>query len=161
MFPKLVVVVLALGAMSSALLAFRQSRLQAASDLAQTQLRISAADDRLWMLRAKVAERITPHHVKDMADRLGPMRPLAPYDPELVPPAESDAPRTPVVPGPGSRRAAKPDAKPDAKPTPSTRPGAGPTGGQTAKPVPRNQAKPSTRTPTEPRDRRVAQEARR
>src|SRR5207237_9800977 len=82
-FAKLVAVVLTLGACGCALLALRQSRLQVASELAQTQLRVQQEDERLWVLRARIAERITPSEVEKLAADVGPLRPLV--DPILAP----------------------------------------------------------------------------
>jgi hypothetical protein len=82
-FAKLVAVVLALGACACTLLALRQSRLEVASELAQTQLRIQQEDERLWVLRARIAERITPSEVERLAADI-PLRPLV--DPVMAPP---------------------------------------------------------------------------
>lgn len=76
MFAKLVAVVVALGACGCTLLALRQSRLQVASEIAQTQIRINQEDERLWVLRARIAERVTPEQVEQMANLVGPLRPL-------------------------------------------------------------------------------------
>ena len=78
MFAKLVAVVVALGACGCTLLALRQSRLQVASEIAQTQIRINQEDERLWVLRARIAERVTPEQVERMASTVGPLRPLVP-----------------------------------------------------------------------------------
>ena len=78
MFAKLVAVVVALGACGCTLLALRQSRLQVASEIAQTQIRINQEDERLWVLRARIAERVTPEQVEQMASLVGPLRPLVP-----------------------------------------------------------------------------------
>jgi len=79
-FAKLVAVVLALGACGSGLLALRQSRLQVASELTAAQLRINAADERLWLLRARIAERVTPERIELMAADVGPLHPIAGSD---------------------------------------------------------------------------------
>lgn len=75
MFAKLVAVIFSIGICACALLAMRQSRLQAASEVAQAQLRISELDERLWMLRARIAEGVTPVQVERMAAGLGRMTP--------------------------------------------------------------------------------------
>lgn len=77
MFPKLVAVVVALGACGCTLLALRQSRLQVASEIAQTQIRINREDERLWVLRARIAERVTPEQVERLAEGVE-LRPLVP-----------------------------------------------------------------------------------
>jgi hypothetical protein len=85
LFAKLVAVVLGLGACGCALLALRQSRLQVASELTQTQLRINGADERLWVLRARIGGRVTPEQVEQLAASIGPMRPMAqPAPPQTV-----------------------------------------------------------------------------
>jgi hypothetical protein len=76
-FPKLVAVVVALGACGCTLLALRQSRLQVASEIAQTQIRINREDERLWVLRARIAERVTPEQVERLAEGVD-LRPLVP-----------------------------------------------------------------------------------
>jgi hypothetical protein len=105
-FAKLAAVVLALGACGCTLLALRQSRLQVASEIAQTQIRINQEDERLWVLRARIAERVTPEQVEQMAQGVGPLRPLVP--PVLDDKAKQDLARTrqpqpPAAPAPRSR----------------------------------------------------------
>lgn len=78
MFPKLVVVVLTIGACACTLLSIRQARLQAAHELARAQLRVHEADDRLWAVRAEIGRRVVPDHVRQMADALGSFRPMLP-----------------------------------------------------------------------------------
>jgi len=58
------------------LLALRQQRLQVASELAHTQLRIAAADERLWALRNRISESVSPGNVEQMAVGLGTLRPI-------------------------------------------------------------------------------------
>ncbi len=74
MFAKLVAVILALGIVGCSLLALRQSRLQAASELAQTQLRIGRLDERLWLLRGEIARRVSPEAVEHAAEQMGPTK---------------------------------------------------------------------------------------
>ncbi len=76
MFAKLAVLVVAIGACGCSLLALRQQRLQVASELTRAQLRIQAADERLWELRADIAMRTTPGAVRVLAAELGPMKPV-------------------------------------------------------------------------------------
>ncbi len=80
MFAKICCVIVAVGAFGCALLALRQGRLQAASELTQTQLRISKLDHRLWTLRAEIAEATTPTAIERMAAGLGQFRPMVPDD---------------------------------------------------------------------------------
>jgi hypothetical protein len=85
---RVALVVIAAGGCACALLAMRQSRLQVASELVQAQLRITEADERLFLLRARVAQRVTPQNVDRLARELGPMRPLH-EPPPSAPPAAS------------------------------------------------------------------------
>lgn len=77
MSAKIALLVMALGACACTLLAMRQSRLQVASELTQTQLRINAADERLWMLRARIGAEVSPERIEALAAELGELRPLA------------------------------------------------------------------------------------
>lgn len=65
MFAKLCAVILALGVVACSLLALRQSRLQAASELTQSQLRIQRLDERLWALRSEIASRVAPEALRE------------------------------------------------------------------------------------------------
>ncbi len=77
MFAKLVALILAFGACGGGLLAMRQSRLQAAHELAEARLRIERHDLRVRELRAQIAERITPERVLEALGEqgVGGMRP--------------------------------------------------------------------------------------
>jgi hypothetical protein len=79
-FAKTCCVIVAVGAFGCALLAMRQARLQAASELTQTQLRISKLDHRLCDLRARIAAGTTPTQVEKLAAGLGEFRPMVPDD---------------------------------------------------------------------------------
>lgn len=125
MLPKLACIILAAGACACALLAMRQSRLQVVSSLAQTQLKIHADDERLWLLRAQIASRVTPQAIEKMARSLGPMKPIIDAPPTrvaFVPSAPEGSPDFIGPPRP-PKAAAKPGAKPQpkvaAKPTPA------------------------------------------
>lgn len=85
MFAKVCCVIVTVGAFGCALLAMRQGRLQAASELTQTQLRISKLDHRLWALRARIAQATTPTEVERMAADLGRFRPMVPDDGSVDP----------------------------------------------------------------------------
>ena len=63
MFAKLVALILCFGACGGGLLAMRQSRLQAAHELAEARLRVERHELRVRELRAQIAERITPERV--------------------------------------------------------------------------------------------------
>lgn len=83
MFAKVATLLLTLGLVGCTLLALRQARLQAASELAQAQLRIQRADERLYELRSQVAARVTPREVEVLAKASGDLRPAT----NEVPPA--------------------------------------------------------------------------
>ncbi len=78
MFAKLVAVILGMGVVGGGLLAMRQQRLEAASELARVQVHIRSQDERLWKMRAEIARRTNPEHVREMAVALGPLRPNVP-----------------------------------------------------------------------------------
>jgi hypothetical protein len=59
-----------------ALLALRQTRVQAAHELAEARLRVLQRDNELWRIRARIAERVTPERVQEVATRLNPLRPV-------------------------------------------------------------------------------------
>jgi len=104
-FAKACVAVLALGACGCSLLAIRQARLQAAHDLAKTQLDIQRADEELWKLRAAIAERVTPVRVEEMAVEMADLRPL------LATPAPTPDPK--LDPKKQSKPAAAPSGRPE------------------------------------------------
>lgn len=78
MFPKLAFLVIVLGVFGSSLLAMRQSRLQAYSELAQTQLRIRQQDEHLLNVRSRIAQAVAPTNVQRLAANVGPLKPLVP-----------------------------------------------------------------------------------
>lgn len=114
MFAKCAVLIVTVGACGCALLALRQQRLQVASELARTQLRIVAHDERLWLLRAKIAQQTSPRNVERLARTLGPLTPIVdqPVEPPLGvgPTMANVVPRSPapVVRPPGSSEAKRP-----------------------------------------------------
>lgn len=79
MFAKLVVVVISFATMGAWLLSLRHERIQALSETTQAQLRIDRKDERLWMLRTKIAQRITPPQIEQMTAGLLDLQPIAPY----------------------------------------------------------------------------------
>ncbi|MCL4222331.1 MAG: hypothetical protein KJZ65_13280 [Phycisphaerales bacterium] len=66
MFWKLLAIIIAIGLTACGLLSMRQARLQAVHELADAQLRIWRHDERLLLLRAEIAKRITPDGVRNM-----------------------------------------------------------------------------------------------
>ena len=79
MFAKLAVVILSFAACGAWLLSLRHERVQALSEATQAQLRIDRKDERLWMLRTKIAQRITPPQIEQMTAGLIDLQPIAPY----------------------------------------------------------------------------------
>lgn len=77
MFAKLAAIIIALGIVGCTVLALRQQRLQAAHELAESQLRIRRSDEQLWLLRTQIAHRLNPEAIRDMATAVGPHRPIA------------------------------------------------------------------------------------
>lgn len=82
MFSKLAVLILSLALGACILLAARQMRIEAVHELASARLRILEADARLWKLRARIAEEVTPQHIEQMAAQFGAMQPLIFEDPD-------------------------------------------------------------------------------
>ncbi|MDX2018314.1 MAG: hypothetical protein SFY95_11845 [Planctomycetota bacterium] len=148
MFPKLAFLVIVLGVFGSSLLAMRQSRLQAYSELAQTQLRIRQQDEHLLNVRSRIAQAVAPTNVQRLAANVGPLKPLVPErtftptyagripteaEPRIVPQPRTVraeptfAANTPApAPGRGSARvepasSKRPTARPDANQTPTTK----------------------------------------
>ncbi|CAG1008244.1 hypothetical protein PHYC_03539 [Phycisphaerales bacterium] len=125
MFAKSAVLIVTVGACGCALLALRQQRLQVASELARTQLRISRADERLWTLRTTIAERTAPRNIERMARDLGPLVPII-DNPSAAAPAIAKAP-LPTPPReaprqPQPRTDAAPDSRPPVRVARGTRP---------------------------------------
>lgn len=89
MLIKCGMLVLTIGATACGLLTLRQARLQAASELAQAQIRIGRSDERLWALRSQIAAQVTPSNVERMAQTLGPLQPI--IAPPLMRPQPGDA----------------------------------------------------------------------
>ncbi len=128
MFSKLVVCVISMGVLGCSLLAMRQARLQAAHELAQTQLRIRSCDERLYKLRSQIGAAVRPEDVRSLVDEMALLKPMTPPPAEALrtshiapaaAPVHTDAAGKPI---PGKPGAAKPGAgKPgapakDAKP---------------------------------------------
>lgn len=73
---KLGLVVLSIGLCALSMLVMRQSRLQAAHEVTQTQLRIQRADEQLWKMRADIAGLANPSRIRELAGNLGTMHAL-------------------------------------------------------------------------------------
>lgn len=74
MFAKLCVLIVVAGATASGLLAMRQSRIQARSELAAAHLEIARIERKLQTVRADIAARVTPDRVRDLVGRLDAQR---------------------------------------------------------------------------------------
>lgn len=97
MFAKIAFVTLSIGVCACTLLALRQSRLQAANELAEARLRVRAIDERVSLVRAEIARAVTPSEVERMADESGDLRgrliPLGLAEAEAIRLAEEEARR--------------------------------------------------------------------
>lgn len=149
MFGKLAIMIVALGAFACALLAMRQSRLQAASEIAQAQLRIQKLDDELLRTRSEIARRLAPHELEALTRTVGPLKPIIVGEP--LPSLEELEGEQPVQSATPSADPSNPQAKPaDGPPLkPFTKPPAAKKETK-SKPVsaPRPTAIASTPTPT-------------
>ncbi len=102
MFLKVAVTILALGLTAAGLLAVRQLRLQAVHDSATIQRRIAEHDRQLWKIRGDIASQLTPHRIRDMTNRLGPLVHIGDEKPKAANPTDvagEPAVPTPAVPG--------------------------------------------------------------
>ncbi len=78
--PKAAVVIVWGGALACALLVVRQSRLQAANELAEAQLRVRSSEERLAVIKAEISRLTAPEAVATMAEEHPDFRP--PKEPE-------------------------------------------------------------------------------
>lgn len=85
LFAKLVVIVVALGAMALGLLSLRQQRYEVSNEISRAHNRIVEQERAQWRLRAEVAQRSTPADIREAAEKRGIE--LAPVQ-ESVTPAE-------------------------------------------------------------------------
>jgi len=77
-FWKLLVLILSFSLFAAWLLTLRQERAQALSEITQAQLRINRQDERLWMLRSRIGERITPPNIEQLTSGLIELHPISP-----------------------------------------------------------------------------------
>ncbi len=77
MFAKLVVLTLSLALGACALLSLRQMRTQSAHELAEARLRVLQRDNEFWRLRTRIAARVTPEHVQQLAAKINPPKPMS------------------------------------------------------------------------------------
>ncbi len=78
MFAKLAVLTISLALCACALLCLRQMRTQSAHELAEARLRVLQRDNEFWRLRSRIAARVTPEHVEQLAGKINPLKPMAP-----------------------------------------------------------------------------------
>lgn len=110
MFAKLACCIVCMGVFGCSLLAMRQARLQAAHEMAQTQLRIRAADERLFKLRTEIGLEVRPDHVRSLVAGVSSLKPI------IFP--REDKPG--VAPASGTSKGAVAEVKPGAKPATKT-----------------------------------------
>ena len=164
-FFKLAALVIAAGVTACALLALRQSRIQAGHEIARAQLRIRQLDEDLWRRRVDVASRVTPLQVHELSDQLGDLRGLVPRASQL-PPGSRLAPEIPMItPLPTPPKPAQPkasqtktsqpkSAQPASKPpTTSQSPSAQPTPSAHPTPAAPGATPPTARPPVSPTPR--------
>lgn len=102
MFAKLCVIITAAGLCGANLLTLRHERMQAQSELMQCQLRIKQQDERLWMLRARIAARITPPSIQSLTAGMIELHPITPTQ-ALTTAQLAELIDTSVIVGPPSR----------------------------------------------------------
>lgn len=64
MFAKLLLIIVSVGAVACALLVIRQQRIDTFHEITQTHKRLSEHERTLWEMRAEIAERCRPSHVR-------------------------------------------------------------------------------------------------
>ena len=76
MVAKLMAIVLTLAVTAAGLLAIRQQRLQAVSEMAAAIERSSALERQTWKVRAAIAERVSPTELAKLIEPLGEVESL-------------------------------------------------------------------------------------
>lgn len=76
MLAKLVTIVLALALTAASLLAVRQQRLQAVSEMATAIERAAALDRRTWRARVEIARQVAPDRLERALAAYAPMEPI-------------------------------------------------------------------------------------
>lgn len=76
MLAKLVIIVLALALTAASLLAVRQQRLQAVSEMATAIERAAALDRQTWRARVEIAKRVSPETLGRLLAGQGAMEPI-------------------------------------------------------------------------------------
>lgn len=104
MVAKVFFVILCGAAISSGMLAMRQQRIQAASDMVRAIARAEEHDRTLWGVRGQIARATAPNEVLVLASALGPMLPIPR---ELCEPVTATASNSPA-PKPAAPRSKPP-----------------------------------------------------
>lgn len=89
MLAKLCVLILSLGVTGGVLLHLRQARLQVVHELARVQLRMNDRDRDLFRIRTRIASRITPERIEQLAAQFGPMTPIGVHTAHDLPAASA------------------------------------------------------------------------
>ena len=71
MFPKLLVIIVFVGATACALLVIRQQRIDTFHEISTVHHRLLAHERTLWELRGEIAERCRPSQVRLVMNRVG------------------------------------------------------------------------------------------
>ncbi|CAN5749271.1 hypothetical protein BH11PLA1_BH11PLA1_07660 [soil metagenome] len=118
MLPKVLFLILGLGATAAALLTMRQQRLDIVHQMAVIHARILENDKAVFDVRTQIARALEPAHVEKLALNIGPMRPLG------IDPAALGVPDTTirVASGTGARPGTPPPANSDPSVAVDTRP---------------------------------------
>ena len=85
MFAKLLLIIVAVGAVACALLVIRQQRIDTFHEITQTHKRLSEHERTLWEMRAEIAERCRPSQVRLAMNRLDINWVALPARPETPP----------------------------------------------------------------------------
>lgn len=71
MFAKLLLIILAAGAIAAALLVNRQHRIDTAHEITSLHQRLTAKEQTLWKLEAEIARRLRPEEIRRELERIG------------------------------------------------------------------------------------------
>lgn len=83
MFWRLAGLVVSVAVCGMWVLSLRHNRVQAQSELTQAQLRVNRQDERLWVLRSRIAGKVTPPEIERLCldAEVGPLHAILPYSP--------------------------------------------------------------------------------
>lgn len=71
MFPKLLLIILAAGAIAAALLVNRQHRIDTAHEITGLHQRLTGQEQTLWKLETEIAHRLRPEEIRRELERMG------------------------------------------------------------------------------------------